>query len=76
MILAERIKKKSAPGKFYNQAVQNIAYFNKENTFFIRKKRKIDEIDYYWLKNLETNRNLSKRLQKTELFAIKDNFSM
>ena len=76
MILAERIKKKSAPGTFYNQAVQNIAYFNKENTFFIRKKRKIDEIDYYWLKNLESNRNLSKRLQRTELFAIKDNFSM
>ena len=29
-ILAERIKKKSATGKFYKQSVQNIDYFNKE----------------------------------------------
>ena len=76
LVLAERIKKTSAPWKFYKQAVQNIAQFNKENTFFIRKKGKIDEIGYYWLKNLQTNKNLRKRLQRTELFAIKDNFSM
>ena len=29
-VLAERIKKKSTPGKFYKQSVQNISYFNKE----------------------------------------------
>ena len=28
-LLAERIKKKSAPGKFYKQSVQNISYFKK-----------------------------------------------
>ena len=33
LVLAERIKKKSAPGKFYKQSVQKIAYFNKEKTF-------------------------------------------
>ena len=37
-ILAERIKKKSAPGKFYKQSVQNISYFNKEKIYKIRKK--------------------------------------
>ena len=26
-VLAERIKKKSAPGKFYKQSVQNIRFF-------------------------------------------------
>ena len=41
-ILAERIKKKSAPGKFYKQSVQNISYFNKETIYIIRKKQKID----------------------------------
>ena len=30
LVLAERVKKKSAPGKFYKQPVQSIAYFNKE----------------------------------------------
>ena len=29
-MVAEQIKKKSAPGKFYKQSVQNISYFNKE----------------------------------------------
>ena len=29
LILAERLKKKSALGKFYKQSVQNIPYFNK-----------------------------------------------
>ena len=36
-ILAERIKKKSAPGKFYKQSVQNISYFNKDVIYTIRK---------------------------------------
>ena len=38
LVLPERIKKKSAPGKFYKHSVQNISYFNKEKTFLIRKK--------------------------------------
>ena len=46
-ILAERIKKKSAPGKFYKQSLQNISYFTKETVYIIRKKQKIDEIMYY-----------------------------
>ena len=61
LVLAERIKKKSAPGKFYKQSVQNIAYFNRERTFSIRKKKKIDKINYYWLKDLKTKRNMTKR---------------
>ena len=48
-ILAERIKKKSAPGKFYKQLVQNISYFNKDTVFTIRKKQTIDDIMYYWV---------------------------
>ena len=64
LVLAERIRKKSAPGKFYKQSVQNILYFNTEMTFSIIKKQKIDKINYYWLKNLQNNRNLSKRFQK------------
>ena len=35
LILAERMRKKSASGKFYKQTVQNISYFNKENMFTI-----------------------------------------
>ena len=74
LVLAERIRKKLESGKFYKQSVQNISYFNKEKTFSIRKKQKIDKIDYYWLTNLQSNRKLTKRFQRTELFAINNNF--
>ena len=73
-MLADKIRKKSAPGKFYKQSVQNISYFNKEKIFFIRKKKKkIDKISYYWLKNSQKKK--IKRFQRTELFAVKNNFT-
>ena len=52
LVLAERIRKKSAPGNFYKQSVQTISYFNKEKTFSIIKKQKNNKIDYYWVKNV------------------------
>ena len=72
-ILAERIKKKSAPGKFYKQSVQNISYFNKDMIYTIRKKHIIENIRYYWVKS--PLKSLSKRFQRTELFALKSNFN-
>ena len=66
--------KKTAPGKFYKQSVQNIAYFNWGETFSIRKKQTINKIDYYWLKNLRNNKILMKRFQRTELLAVANNF--
>ena len=70
-ILAERTKKKSTPGKLYKQSVQNISYFNKDVIYTIRKKH-IDNIRYYWVKT--QLKNLPKRFQRTELFALKSNF--
>ena len=37
LVLAERIKKKAGPGKFYKHSVQNISDFNEDRTFIIRK---------------------------------------
>ena len=56
LVLAERIKKKSAPGKFYKQTVQNISYFNKKIVFMIRNKQKIDKKTYCWVKTEENNK--------------------
>ena len=43
MLLAERIKKKSAPGKFYKGTFHNIAYFNKKGLYYIKQKKIKDE---------------------------------
>ena len=67
-------KKKSAPGKLYKQSVQNIAYFKRDETFLIRKRQTVDKIDYYWLKNVRNNKILTKWFQRTELFAVVNNF--
>ena len=71
-VLAERIKKKRAPGKFYKQSMQNINYFNKETIFTIHKKKVIDNIMYYSIKT--SLAKLSKRFSRSELFALKGNF--
>ena len=73
-MLAERIKKKSAPRKFYKQSVQNITYFNRDKIFSIIKKQKIDKINYYQLKNLEDNKISMKIFQRKELFVFVNNF--
>ena len=48
-VLAEKIRKKSVPGKFHKQSVQNVSYFNKDTMFVIRKKKNISSITYYWV---------------------------
>ena len=56
LVLAERIKKKSAPGKFYKQTVQNISYFNKKEIFTIRSNQKINKNMYYCVENSKFNK--------------------
>ena len=71
-VLAERIKKKSAAGKFYKETVQNISYFNKKTFYTLRKRKTVHNIDYYWIKSLLAD--LKKRFLRSELFALKENF--
>ena len=61
LVLAERIKKKAGPGKFYKQSVQNISDFNEDRTFIIRKIQLIDNIKNYWLIDAHNNRRVTKR---------------
>ena len=72
-LLAERIKKKSAPGKFYKQSLQNISYFNNETIYTIRKKQLIDKRRYYWVRS--PINDLLKRFLRTEILALKSNFN-
>ena len=72
-MLAGRIKKKSAPGKFYKETVQNISFFIIKKRFtWLEREKKIDDINYYWIKSPLTN--VKKRFVRSELFALKDNF--
>ena len=49
LILAERVRKKDAPGIFYKSTMENRSFFREDQVYVIRKRTKINDIFYYWL---------------------------
>ena len=71
------IKKKSAPGKFYKQTVQNIPYFNKKNSVYDKKKAKHRQKSLLLAKKWRKKSILTKKIfQRTELFALIKSFAV
>ena len=73
LILAERIKKKDAPGVLFKSTTENIPFFNKKEIFTIRKYNLIDNVYNYWIKK-ENGENIDQRFIREELFTLKNNF--
>ena len=73
-ILAERIKKKDAPGVLFKSTTENIPFFNKKEIFIIKKYILIDNVYNHWIKK-ENDENINKRFMREELFALKNNFN-
>ena len=74
LILAERLKKKDAPSKFFKPSTDNIPFFNREKIFKIYKITKISNGSYlYWLKD-ENNNEIEGRFIRQELFALNKQF--
>ena len=42
LVLAERLKKKDAPGNLYKASTENIPFFNRDRIFTIYKKAKLE----------------------------------
>ena len=50
LVLAERLKKKDAPGNLYKASTDNIPFFNRNRIFTIYKRAKLnDGIYLYWI---------------------------
>ena len=64
LLLAEGIKKKSVPGKFYKSSAQNISYFNKERLFAISSKKTIHSKTFHWVADTKNNKILKERFQR------------
>ena len=73
LILAERIKKKDAPGILFKSTTQNVPFFHKKEIFKIRKYNLVDNVYNYWIKK-ENNQKIDKRFIREELFALENNF--
>ena len=49
LVLAERLKKKDAPGNLYKASTDNMSFFNRDRIFTIYKRAKLNNDTYlYW----------------------------
>ena len=72
LVLAERLKKKDAPSKFYKSSTDNTPFYNREKIFSIYKRAKLDNGRYlYWLED-ESNNKIEGRFFETRTFCFKE----
>ena len=74
LVLAERLRKKDAPGNFYKSTTENISFFNREQVFIVRKVLPRDDSYDYWVSKTEDGEILHKRFLWQELFALRNQF--
>ena len=73
LVLAERLKKKDAPGNLYKASTENIPLFNRDRMFTIYKTAKLENGIYlYWLE--EKGRKIIGRFLRQEPFALNNQF--
>ena len=71
LILAERIKKKDAPGRLYKPTTQNKSFFNKDKIFIVKKRVKTISNDwYYWVAEEKSDKINKFRFVRQELDAL------
>ena len=74
LVLAERLRKKDAPGNLYNSTTKNTPFLNRNELFIVRKVVLIDNTYYYWISKTGDSKLISNKFLRQELFAIKNQF--
>ena len=74
LVLAERLKKKDAPGNLYKASTDKILFFNRNRIFTIYKRATLNNGTYlYWVK--ENGKKIDGRFLRQELFASNKQFA-
>ena len=63
-MLAERLKKKDAPGRFFKTTTENRPFFKKDQISVIRKRTKINNVFYNWISFKDSNKIIQERFQR------------
>ena len=64
-------KKKKAPLRLYKSTVENKSFFNRDRTFVISERSKLNDNTYlYWLK--ENGQKIKNRFLRLELLTLKN----
>ena len=73
LALAERLKKKDAPGNLYKASTENKPFFNRKRIFTIYKRVKLNNGTFlYWIE--ENGKKIESRFLRQELFALNNQF--
>ena len=73
LVLAERLKKKDAPGNLYKASTDNMPFFNRDRICTIYKRAKLNNCTYlYWVD--EDGNKINGRFLRQELFALNNQF--
>ena len=73
LVLAERLKKKDAPGNLYKLSTENMSFFNRDRIFTIYERAKLNNGTYlYWVE--EGGKKINGRFLRQELFALNNQF--
>ena len=75
LFLAERLKKKDAPGVLFKRTTENIPFFNRNEIFIVRKYIPIGTSYNYWISKSGENEIIDKRFLRQELYALKNQFN-
>ena len=74
LVLAQRLRKKDAPGNLYKSTAENISFFNREEIFIVRKVLSKEDSYNYWISKTADSEIINKRFLRQELFALKNQF--
>ena len=74
LTLAERLRQKDAPGNLYKSTTENMSFFNREQTFVVRKVVPRDDSHDYWISKTEKGEIIDKRFLRQELFVLNNQF--
>ena len=73
LVLAKKLRKKDAPGNLYKASTDNIPFFNRNRSFTIFKRAKLNNGIYlYWVE--EDSKKIDGRFFREELFALNNQF--
>ena len=71
--MAERLRKRDAPGRLHKSATENKSFFNRDRIFKISERSKLNNNTYHsWLK--ENGRKIKNRFFRQELFTLEEKF--
>lgn len=74
-VLAERLKKKDAPGKLYKNTIENTIFFNKNQFLVAWERVKIKEGDhYYWMSKGIKEQIIGNKFLRQDLFTLNSQF--